>query len=229
MFVSVSGLLFGVLVGVRHAFEPDHLAAVSTLMTESRGARRGALLGAIWGVGHTLALVAVGAALLVAGALVPPGLEAGFELAVAVMLIGLGGRAVVRAWREGHLGPAAAHTHSRIHHSHPAAPGGHLHVGRSTLAWRPLAIGLVHGLAGSGALTALVFARLASDAARVAYIVMFGAGSIAGMALASAVAGASLARLSLPATQLRRLAFVTGVLSIIVGIAWGLPLIAALA
>ena len=229
MFATLTGVLLGVLVGVRHAFEPDHLAAVSTLVTDARSAGRGALLGAIWGVGHTLALVIVGAALLAAGALVPPGLEAAFELAVALMLVGLGARAVVRAWRDGARGPLRAHDHGGDRHVHAAAAGGHVHLGRWTLAWRPLAVGLVHGLAGSGAVTALVFAELASDAARVAYIALFGAGSIAGMALASGLAGASLARLSLRDAHLRRLAIVTGVLSIVVGFAWGLPLIGALA
>ena len=225
MFASLTGVLLGVLVGVRHAFEPDHLAAVSTLVTDARGARRGALLGAIWGLGHTLALIVVGAVLLIAGALVPPGLTAAFELAVALMLVFLGTRAVVRAWRDGGRGPVTPHGHGGTHHVHPAAAGGHLHLGRWTLAWRPLAVGLVHGLAGSGALTALVFAELRSDAARVAYITLFGAGSIAGMAVASGLAGASLARLALRDAHLRRLGLATGVLSIVVGVAWALPLI----
>src|SRR5688500_17027322 len=111
MFATLGGLALGLVVGVRHAFEPDHLAAVSTLVTDARGARRGAILGAIWGVGHTLALIVVGVVLLAAGGLVPARVEAGLELAVAVMLVGLGIRAIVRAIRDGRAGRVAPHEH----------------------------------------------------------------------------------------------------------------------
>lgn len=226
MFASLGGVLLGLVVGVRHAFEPDHLAAVSTLVTDARDVRRGALLGAIWGIGHTLALVVVGVVLLAVGGLVPARVESGLELAVAVMLIGLGTRAIVRAVRDGRAGRIAAHSHGGAAHRHAAPDGGHVHLGTATLAWRPLAIGIVHGLAGSGGLTALVFAELPSDAARVVYIALFGAGSIAGMAIASGLAGMSLARVARAPEQARRLGALAGVLSIVVGVAWGLPLLA---
>jgi ABC-type nickel/cobalt efflux system permease component RcnA len=226
MFATLGGLLLGLVVGVRHAFEPDHLAAVSTLVTESRGARRGALLGAIWGLGHTLALVVVGIALLIAGSLVPARIETTLELAVAIMLVALGVRAIVRAVRDGRAGQVAPHSHGTTRHSHAAPDGGHVHVGATPLAWRPLAIGVVHGLAGSGGLTALVFAELPSDAARVIYIALFGAGSIAGMALASGLAGASLARVTRTPDAARRLGGFAGLLSIVVGVAWAVPLLA---
>lgn len=225
MFATLGGILLGLVVGVRHAFEPDHLAAVSTMVTESRGARRGALLGAIWGVGHTLALVIVGVALLIAGSLVPARLESALELAVAVMLVGLGTRAIVRAVRDGRGGAVSPHDHGGRRHVHAAPDGGHVHLGETPLAWRPLAIGVIHGLAGSGGLTALVFAELSSDAARVVYIALFGAGSIAGMALASGLAGASLARVSASPEAVRRLGAAAGLLSIVVGVAWGAPLV----
>lgn len=229
MFAPATGLLLGVLVGLRHAFEPDHLAAVSTLVTDARGAGRGALLGAIWGVGHTLSVVVIGCALIAAGVLIPPDLEAAFELAVAVMLIGLGARAVVRSWREGRRGPSIPHAHGGRRHVHPAAEGGHLHVGASTLAWRPLAVGLVHGVAGSGAMTALVCTQLATDGARVAYLALFGVGSMIGMALVTAIAAASLTHLGWSANRLRMLGGVAGVVSIGVGLAWGIPLARGLA
>ena len=226
MFATLGGILLGLVVGVRHAFEPDHLAAVSTMVTDARGARRGALLGAVWGIGHTLALVIVGVAMLAAGALVPASVERGLEAAVAVMLVGLGVRALLRAARDGARGEVAPHAHGGARHAHAAPDGGHVHVGDATLAWRPLAIGLVHGLAGSGGLTALVFAELPSDAARVVYMVLFGAGSIAGMAIASGLAGFSLARVARAPETMRRIGAVAGALSIIVGIAWGAPLVA---
>jgi ABC-type nickel/cobalt efflux system permease component RcnA len=225
MFATLGGMLLGLVVGVRHAFEPDHLAAVSTMVTESRGARRGALLGAIWGIGHTLALVIVGVALLIAGSLVPARVESALELAVAVMLVGLGTRAIVRAVRDGRSGAVSPHSHGGQRHVHAAPDGGHVHLGETPLAWRPLAIGVIHGLAGSGGLTALVFAELPSDAARVVYIALFGAGSIAGMALASGLAGASLARVTRGPETMRRLGAAAGLLSIVVGVAWGAPLV----
>ncbi len=232
MFATLGGILLGLVVGVRHAFEPDHLAAVSTMVTDGRdgrdprGARRGALVGAVWGLGHTLALVIVGIAMLAAGALVPAAIERGLEAAVAVMLVGLGVRALVLAARDGKRGPIAPHAHGHARHAHAAPDGGHVHVGETTLAWRPLAIGLVHGLAGSGGLTALVFAELPSNAARVVYMVLFGAGSIAGMAIASGLAGLSLARVARGPEAMRRIGALAGALSIIVGIAWGAPLVA---
>lgn len=237
MFATLGGILLGLVVGVRHAFEPDHLAAVSTLVTDgrleagqadSRGARRGALLGAIWGIGHTLALVIVGVALLIAGTLVPARVETALELGVAVMLVGLGARAIVRAVRSGRGGEVAPHDHGDTRHSHavPSGEGGHVHLGETPLAWRPLAIGVIHGLAGSGGLTALVFAELPSDAARVVYIALFGAGSVAGMALASGLAGASLARVTRTPGAARRLGVFAGALSIVIGVAWAIPLLA---
>jgi high-affinity nickel-transport protein len=217
---SIAGMLLGLVVGLRHAFEPDHLTAMATLVTETRDPRRGAALGALWGLGHTISLVVVGAILIALGSVLPLRLAAGFELAVSGVLVLLGIRAVVRAWRDGLIGPARPHAHGGRDHAHPG-PDLHLHVGRWTLAWRPLAVGLVHGLAGSGALTALVFAQLPSTAERIAYISVFGVGSIVGMAVASAVVGASLGALH---RGQRWLALGAGALSIGLGIAWSLPL-----
>src|SRR5688572_23178969 len=153
---------------------------MATLVGETRDARRGAVLGAVWGVGHTISLIAVGAVLIAIGGALPARLAAAFELAVAGVLVALGVRAIAQAWRDGRRGPSRVHSHRGPRHDH-AGPPAHVHLGRHTLAWRPLAVGLVHGLAGSGALTALVFAQLPSTGARLAYIGLFGAGSIAGM------------------------------------------------
>src|SRR5262249_50389378 len=151
----------GSLLGMRHALEPDHLAAVSTLVTGERGSLKAALLGACWGLGHTLALVAVGGVLLVLRAEMPASVSNLFELGVAVMLIGLGARAVYQAAKQGEDGPVHVHHHGRVVHTHhTGAP--HIHIGAWTLARRPLLVGAVHGLAGSGALTALVLATLPS-------------------------------------------------------------------
>ena len=221
---SIAGMLLGLLVGLRHAFEPDHLTAMATLVTETRDVRGGAALGALWGIGHTISLVVVGAILIGLGLVLPTRVAVVFELAVSVVLVGLGVRAVVRAWREGVVGPARPHAHGGRGHLH-AGPDLHLHLGRWTLAWRPLAVGLVHGLAGSGALTALVFAQLPSTAERIVYISVFGVGSIVGMAAASAFVGASLGMFH---RGQRWLTLGAGALSIGLGIAWSVPLFAQL-
>lgn len=210
MTASFAGILLGVLVGLRHAFEPDHLTAVSTLVTEASSARRGAALGALWGLGHTISLVVVGLVLLVAGASLPERVAAGFELAVSAMLIVLGARSIVRP---------AAHAHAHA----DAVP--HIHVAGRIVAWRPLVVGLIHGLAGSGALTALVFAQLPTTALRLLYISLFGLGSVAGMALASGLAGASLRAAVRRRGVMRNLSLATGALSIVVGCLWAVPML----
>src|SRR5712691_7600851 len=97
--MASSGL--GSLLGMRHALEPDHLAAVSTLVTGERSSAKAAWLGACWGVGHTLTLVTAGAALVVLRAAMPAAASDAFEFLVAVMLVGLGLRAMYRSARQG--------------------------------------------------------------------------------------------------------------------------------
>src|SRR5437867_3749341 len=105
--VTSSGL--GSLLGMRHALEPDHLAAVSTLVAHDRGGYKAAWLGACWGVGHTLSLVAVGAALVLLRAEMPARATTVFEFGVALMLVGLGLRAIYAAARQGRSGPVHRH------------------------------------------------------------------------------------------------------------------------
>jgi hypothetical protein len=220
MIATTAAVSLGLLVGARHAFEPDHLAAVSTLVTSSRGAKSAALLGMLWGLGHTIALLAVGIALVAIDGALPAQLGAAFELAVAAMLIVLGARAVIRGVRNPG-GEPEPHRHGGIEHVHAGA-GEHVHVGERAIAWRPLTVGLVHGLAGSGALTALAFAELPTSGARVLYMVVFGAGSVAGMAIATGIAGIALQRVARgPATR-RWLAIATGLVSCVVGVTWAI-------
>lgn len=213
--------LVGLALGMRHALEPDHLAAVSTLASEERGGTRAGLkLGLYWGLGHTLSLLVVGGSLAALGAQMPARLESGFELLVAVMVVTLGLRAVRRAVKEGREGFEHTHEHGPLTHTH-AAPSEHLHVSRWTLATRPLLIGVMHGLAGSGALTALVLAELPTPMARLTYIALFGAGSIVGMGLLTGLAGVPLMRLAKAPKLAAGLLLVTGVLSTGIGAWWG--------
>ncbi len=194
------GILLGLLVGLRHAFEPDHLTAISTLVHEARGPKHGIRLGMMWGLGHTISLFVVGSVLVILGAAVPPKLAVAFELAVAVMLLVLGARSII----------ARDHDHPHPHRS----------------GVRPVLVGLVHGLAGSGALTALVFAQLPTVEARLIYIAVFGVGSILGMGIASGVVGAGLQLVHSHVVR-RGIAIATGLVSIAVGLWWGIPLLVA--
>ena len=194
MNASVALLALGFALGLKHATEADHLAAVSTMVTRERGAWKAALIGACWGLGHTLSLLVVGAVLLVLRAEMTTRVSDAFEFCVALMLIGLGWRAVRQAARQGTAGPAHMHQHGHLVHRHAGVPA-HVHVGRWTLARRPLLVGAVHGLAGSGALTALVLTTLPTMAARITYISLFGLGSTLGMAALSGVLGWPMARL----------------------------------
>jgi hypothetical protein len=219
---SLTGVLLGLLVGLRHAFEPDHLTAVSTLVSEARDGRRGALLGALWGLGHTLALLIVGLALLIVGETLPARVAASFELVVSIMLIVLGARAIALSLRPPRADVEMRHRHGSFEHTHHEGVP-HIHVAGRVVAWRPLVVGLIHGLAGSGALTALVFAELPTFALRAAYIALFGIGSIVGMALASGAAGASLRAARGPRMR-RTLSLLAGAASIVLGFLWGVPL-----
>src|SRR5215813_1231019 len=114
----LSSSSLGSLLGMRHALEPDHLAAVSTLVTQERSGYKAALLGAWWGLGHTLALVVVGAVLVLLRAEMPPRVSDLFEFFVALMLVGLGVRAVYQAARQGVDGPVRRHHHGGVAHAH---------------------------------------------------------------------------------------------------------------
>ena len=220
--VTSSGL--GSLLGMRHALEPDHLAAVSTLVTGERSSARAAWLGACWGLGHTLTLLTAGAVLVVLRAEVPASASDAFEFAVALMLVGLGVRAVYLAARQGPEGPSRLHQHGRLAHVHAGAPV-HVHIGRWTLAQRPLLVGAVPGLAGSGALTALVLATLPSTAARLTYMALFGLGSTVGMAALSGMLGWPLGHVSRHRALARGVSLAVGCVSTVLGVFWGYALV----
>ena len=223
--MTSSGL--GSLLGMRHALEPDHLAAVSTLVTGERNSYKAAFLGICWGLGHTCALIVVGTVLVILRAEMPVRIADAFELCVALMLVGLGLRAMYLAARQGPAGPAHVHHHGHVVHVHQGAPG-HIHIGTWTLARKPLCVGAIHGLAGSGALTALVLTTLPSTAARLTYMVVFGLGSTLGMAALSGLLGWPLARAGTHRGLARALSLVVGCVSTMLGLVWGYPLVGKL-
>ena len=171
-------LALGLLLGMRHATEPDHLAAVASLASRERSLKAGLLHGMAWGIGHTLMLLIVAAALGVLGWAMSPLIAGHLERVVGVMLIVLGIGVARRMWREG------IHRHV---HTHARRVNVLADVHSHTLPGRSVVVGMVHGLAGSAALTLLASQSMSSPAWMLAFIAVFGLGSIVGMALLSGV------------------------------------------
>ncbi len=244
----VSAVLLGFVLGLQHATDPDHLVAVATIVTRERRFADGALVGVLWGVGHMATLTLAGALIVAFRLTLGPGVANGLELVVAAMLIVLGVWRLSEAARgldtvprahlaadhdHGHL--EAVHSHAHVHgprvHAHP-----HVHPSRSLLAalavrrgrlpLRALAVGAVHGMAGSAAASLLVLATLGSTAGAVAYLAVFGVGTILGMTLLTA-AMAYPVSLALGFHRARRaLAVCAGLGSIAFGLAYGLAALA---
>jgi hypothetical protein len=215
-FVTSAGL--GTLLGMRHALEPDHLAALSTLLTGERNVRKAAWLGVYWGIGHTLTLLVAGTLLVVLRADMPAIASDVLACAVVLLLVGFGFRAIYLSAGQASAGRKP---HSHVHGAPPVAAS----AGQWTLARRPLVVGAVHGLAGSGALTALVMATIPSMGARLIYLVLFGVGSTLGMAALSGLMGWPIARVGTHGAVARGVSLAVGCISIMLGLYWGFPLI----
>lgn len=193
MLIGTLGL--GFLIGMQHALEPDHVAAVSSIASGERTVSSITRHGVFWGAGHTITLLVIGGACLALSSSAPADLTDGLEWLVGVMLVGLGGQVLYRVWRDkvhfhGHRHASGdVHLHVHSHRSdgqpHPTSKHDHEHI--KTLPWRSLAVGLVHGVAGSGALIVLTASTLESPLWGAVYILTFGLGSLAGMAFLSAV------------------------------------------
>lgn len=206
---------FGFLLGMRHATDPDHVIAVSTIVSRERSIAKAGLIGALWGVGHTVTILIVGAAIILLGIAIPARLGLTMEFSVGLMLILLGVLNLTGAltWITDKFAPAhpkveGSHAHLHEHdtklhlhwHSHA---GQSQHHGESLAPprWvdksatklglfhtlRPLFIGLVHGLAGSAAVALLVLSTIHNPKWAVLYLLIFGVGTVAGMMLITAV------------------------------------------
>ena len=226
MHQIATGCFLGFLLGLRHALEPDHLAAVSTMLTDRPGSRRAASLGAAWGLGHTAALLVAAAVLLATRAEMPAALVDGFECVVALVLMLLGGRAIAGALRPAHHA-AEGHDPAPLGHHHDGQPT-HLHAGPFTFAGRPFLVGICHGLAGSGALTVLALAHMPTTSGALGYVAVFGVGSAAGMSLLSLVACWPLARIANSDRGRRALGCAAGGIACLLGGLWGWPMVARL-
>jgi ABC-type nickel/cobalt efflux system permease component RcnA len=185
---AISTLLAGLGIGIWHAFDTDHLAAVSTIVSERKNTLSSLLIGGVWGLGHTASLMIAGIGVIFLNIRMER-YEKILEFCVALMLIWLGANVLYKLVRGGrlhyhvHSHGSYTHIHPHIHENKPE-PDPNSHHGLR-LSIRPLIIGMVHGLAGSAALMFYVLSRIQSTVLAFGYIVLFGIGSIGGMMLMS--------------------------------------------
>lgn len=249
MATFLSILVLGFFLGMRHATDADHVIAVTTIVTRQRNLRHAAAIGALWGVGHTLTILLVGTAIILFGVVIPPRVGLTMELSVGLMLILLGvlNLTGILKWISESLTPAGmagehGHVHSHVHahgdyvhaHPHTHAPENHGHAETATpVGWldrtlgkmgvyqavRPLAVGIVHGLAGSAAVALLVLTTIRVPVWAVAYLLVFGVGTIAGMMLITAAIAVPFA---VSQTRFQRLHRGLSIASGVVSLAFGL-------
>lgn len=186
-----SVLLLGLLFGMRHALDADHVAAVASLATRSVSVGETVRLGMAWGLGHTATLFAIGSGVLLFDVMMPERLAQGLEFAVGAMLVLLGGDVLRRMIRDRvhfhvHRHGPRAHFHAHAHGDQAEhSTASHEHVHPPALPWRAVLAGLVHGMAGSAALMLLVLGTSPSVGFGLLYIALFGLGAMAGMAVLS--------------------------------------------
>jgi high-affinity nickel-transport protein len=210
MGTLLSILALGFFLGTRHATDPDHVIAVTTIVSRQKSVRHAAVVGILWGLGHTITILAVGSAIILFGVVIPPRVGITMELSVGLMLILLGIlnlSGLLRWINESFTPSASGHSHPHGHgdyiHAHPHhhAPEKHGHAEDATpVGWmdrtfgklglyqiaRPLAVGIVHGLAGSAAVALLVLTTIRVPSWAVLYLLVFGLGTVAGMMLITA-------------------------------------------
>lgn len=247
MINVVSILALGFFLGMRHATDPDHVIAVTTIVARERQVSKSAWIGAFWGLGHTITIFVVGAAIILFDIVIPPRVGLSMELAVGVMLILLGVMNIAGFFRGLPVSPAQAtpvsselvHSHAHSHgdyvhtHAHAHGPGGHTHspnqnpvvrmdriLFRFTLyrPLRPLIIGVVHGLAGSAAVALLVLTTIRDPRWAIAYLLVFGLGTIAGMMVITMSIASTFQLARGRQRFLQGLAAASGVLSLAFGI-----------
>ena len=234
--------MLGFLLGMRHATDPDHVIAVATIVTKERSPWSAALIGSLWGVGHTITIALVGGAIILFDVVIPPRVGLAMEFSVALMLIALGVLSLTGQLQRvsSGLGRSAEEVHAHPHshedyvhdHAHGHEPGSHGHEG-TPLSWmdrlfgrlgvyqvvRPIVVGLVHGLAGSAAVALLVLATIRDPLWAIGYLLLFGGGTIAGMMLITALISLPFAyTASRLARAHRYLGVATGLLSIGLGL-----------
>jgi hypothetical protein len=197
----VSFLVLGFFLGMRHATDADHVAAIATIVSRERSMAGSALIGVAWGAGHTITVMAVGTAIIVFGVVIPPRLGMSMEFAVGIMLVLLGVLTLLGMGRAGgaahvHAGVAGVHELDVYDHLH--ADGDYVHryplehsgLGRIAFWMRPFVVGLVHGLAGSAAAALMILSIIREPVAALGYLLLFGLGTIVGMILITLILSA---------------------------------------
>ena len=228
--LSVMAILgLGLVFGLKHATEVDHVVAISTIVSRHKNVFRSAFVGALWGAGHTASLLAIAIVVLWFRVAIPERVSGWLEFGVALMIIGLGISALWRSLRKDAQVHVHQHTHNGVSHTHvhfhehetkhePASPSPHSHR-VSRVGWKPVMIGMMHGVAGSGALTLLVLTQISSAWVGLLYVLTFGLGSIAGMLLMSGLIGLPFALTSRNLTHAHQgLQTLAAILSICFGI-----------
>lgn len=186
---TFSVLAIGFVLGLQHATEADHLAAVSTIVSEKKNLFTASLVGGLWGIGHTISLFAVGLLVILLKVEISPSLEAKLEACVGAMLVLLGINALRKLFTA-----SKVHVHSHEHDGHKhvhihAHSAGLTEESHHRLSPRSIFIGMIHGLAGSAALMLLVVPTIPSQSVALLYILIFGIGSIGGMMAMSFLIG----------------------------------------
>jgi hypothetical protein len=215
----------GFLIGLQHALEADHIAAVSSIAARRNDIGDIVKHGLTWGLGHTLTLFVFAGAALLLGHAIPDMLAWPLETAVGIMLVGLGAHLLWRLWRDRvHFhrhrhgdGTVHLHAHSHARETAPHAASAHLHD--HGFRWRTLLVGLMHGMAGSAALLVLAVSQAASPAVGLGYVALFGVGSMIGMGALSAMIAVPIAMSARWLTWANRsLQGAVGALTIAIGI-----------
>lgn len=212
MTSAIALMVLGFFLGIRHATDPDHVIAVTTIVARQKSRSGAATIGAAWGLGHTLTILIVGGGMILFGWVIPPRIGLSMEFSVGVMLILLGvmnltgvmrrirASRLIRGVEHQHTHPHShgdyVHTHAHAHdRAHPHKPE------RTPLSWldrhlgslgtyqliRPMVVGVVHGLAGSAAVALLVLAMVRNPVWGLWYLLVFGLGTIVGMMLMTAI------------------------------------------
>lgn len=214
----------GFLLGMQHALEADHIAAVSSIAARRSNVRDIIRHGLTWGLGHTITLFVFAGTAILLGHVIPEHIAGPLEAAVGIMLVGLGAHVLWRLWRDRvHFhqhrhsdGTAHLHIHSHSMDSVPHQNSRHDH--EHGFRWRSLLVGLMHGMAGSAALLVLVASQFASPLHALLYILLFGIGSMLGMGALSAVIAVPLAVSARWLTWANRgLQAVVGIVTIAIG------------
>jgi ABC-type nickel/cobalt efflux system permease component RcnA len=209
MITFLSIIAVGFFLGMRHATDPDHVVAVTTIVARQRNLLKAAFTGIFWGIGHTITIFIVGAAIILFDVVIPTRLGLSMELSVGVMLIVLGAMNIAsfmrtaRAVSPGQTNSEIVHSHVHAHgdymhsHSHGHHPETHSHSTQTPLTWldrlfgqvglyqqlRPLLVGIVHGLAGSAAVALLILTTIRNARWALVYLLVFGLGTVGGMML----------------------------------------------